>query len=111
MKKWLLPIAALCLMVVLPAFAGESVEASPYSEEALVAQTPLEPAAEEATAASEEAKSLGFLTGASALWSEPVAAACVPFQCRQECRAGCPPGCLCVGSCVEDDCDCVVICY
>ena len=111
MKKWLFLIASLCLtLAVFPAVAGE-VEADPKSEEALVEQAPVEPAAEEVAPALQEEASLDFLPGTSVLFSEPQPlASCTMFQCRQECRSGCPPGCFCFGSCVNDYCECDVIC-
>ena len=113
MKRWLFLIASLCLtLVVFPAVAGESIEAAPESEEALVEQTPAEPAAEEAAPAPEPEASLDFLSGTSVLFSEPQElASCSFLQCWQTCQEKCAPGCICVGSCVNDFCECTQTCF
>lgn len=113
MKRCLFLIASLCLtLVVFPAVAGESSEAAPQSDQALVAQTPAEPAAEEAVTAPQEEASFGFLSEPSFLSSGPQSLnSCTFLQCRQYCKASCSPGCICVGSCINDVCECTETCF
>jgi hypothetical protein len=117
-KKSILLIGSLFLMLVaLQAVAdppAEKTAVQPAVEQpapAVESQPAADAQPAPATESDQECTSAELLPETGALTEPLPASTCSLFACRSECRQDCAPGCFCIGSCVEDICECNQICF